>query len=105
MGKLRVKYLVIALVFALLAVLGGITAYLNKDSVVFAAFRHGAGTEEDPYRIYNDNQLYNLQEISSSSVARERTKGKYFKLMNRSEERRVGKECQRVWSWGGGAGG
>ena len=82
MGKLRVKYLVIALVFALLAVLGGITAYLNKDSVVFAAFRHGAGTEEDPYRIYNDNQLYNLQEISSSSVARERTKGKYFKLMN-----------------------
>lgn len=26
MGKLRVKYLVIALVFALLAVLGGVTA-------------------------------------------------------------------------------
>ena len=61
MGKLRVKYLVIALVFALLAVLGGITAYLNKDSVVFAAFRHGAGTEEDPYRQLRSKRTHKRQ--------------------------------------------
>lgn len=81
MGKLRVKYLIIAVVFVLLGILGGVVAYLEKDTVVFAAFQHGSGTEQDPYRIYNDNQLYNLQEISSSSLAKERTKDKYFKLM------------------------
>lgn len=81
MGKLRVKYLIIAAVFVAVSVLGGVIAYLQKDAVVFAAFRHGSGTEQDPYRIYNDNQMYNLQEISASSASKERTKGKHFKLM------------------------
>ena len=81
MGKLRVKYLIIAAVFVAVGILGGVIAYLQKDAVVFAAFRHGSGTEQNPYRIYNDSQLYNLQEISASSVSKERTKGKHFKLM------------------------
>ena len=77
---IRIRCILILIVFALLAA-GGIAAVLSSaDAFALSALSKGSGTENDPYLITTVNQLTNLQEISTSDLSEEYTKGKYFRL-------------------------
>lgn len=79
---LRINYLIIAFIFIIISTLGIFCAFTISNRISMAAFMYGTGSESDPYRIYDGNQLYNLCEVSQSSNAKEWTKGKYFILCN-----------------------
>mgnify|MGYP001052430937 FL=1 len=79
---LRINYLIIAFIFIVISALGIFCAFTISNRISMAAFMYGAGSETDPYRIYDGNQLYSLCEVSQSSNAKEWTKGKHFVLYN-----------------------
>lgn len=79
---LRINYLLIVLLALAVAVGGSVGAYYLSDRLAFSAVWYGSGTEEDPYRLYDDSQILNLQELSSSPAAAQYTAGKYFVLKN-----------------------
>ena len=78
--KLRVNFLIIALIFLILAAGGIAAAFTLGKNVAVTAIMYGSGTEQDPYRIYTSDQLSNLQEITQGIQNDKHTKGKYFKL-------------------------
>ena len=81
MGRtFRLKLLIIALVFVIITAGGIAAAFAIGKRAAMSALIYGSGTADDPYRIYNASQFTNLQEIADSSVAKEYTEGKYFKL-------------------------
>lgn len=65
-----------------ISALGIFCAFTISNRISMAAFMYGTGSETDPYRIYDGNQLYNLCEVSQSSNAKEWTEGKHFVLYN-----------------------
>lgn len=92
--RFRLNYLLIALLALALAVGGCVGAYYLGDRMAFSAVWYGSGTEEDPYRIYDASQLFNLQEISASPRAEEYTAGKVFVLKNNVKLTRAAKESR-----------
>ena len=78
--SLRINYIIIAVIFFAVAVAGVLVASLLGGRISKSALWYGSGTQDDPYRIYDANQLYNLRELSSSSIASQITDGKYFSL-------------------------
>lgn len=79
---LRVNYIIIAIIFIVISSIGIFCAFTISDRISLAAFMYGSGSEDDPYRIYDGNQLYSLCEVSQSSNAKEWTKDKHFLLCN-----------------------
>lgn len=77
---LRINYIIIAAIFFLLAAAGVLVASLLGERLSKSALWYGSGTEDDPYRLYDANQLYNLRELSASPLASGITDGKYFSL-------------------------
>lgn len=65
-----------------ISALGIFCAFKVSDRISVSAFMYGTGSETDPYRIYDGNQLYSLCEVSQSSNAKEWTKDKHFLLCN-----------------------
>ncbi|MCM1220937.1 MAG: hypothetical protein NC548_41270 [Lachnospiraceae bacterium] len=83
MGKtLRIKCLIIALIFIIISVSGVCVAFSFGENLLLSAFMYGSGSKDDPYKIYTSDQMMSLQEVSSSRVARFYTEDKYFKLCN-----------------------
>lgn len=78
--SLRINYIIIAVIFFAVAVAGVLVASLLGGRMSKSALWYGSGTQDDPYRIYDANQLYNLRELSSSPIASQVTDGKYFSL-------------------------
>ena len=79
---LRINYLIIAFIFIIISALGVFCAFTISNRISMAAFMYGTGSEDDPYRIYDGNQLYSLCEVSQSRNSKEWTKDKYFVLCN-----------------------
>ena len=79
---LRVNYIIIAIIFIAISSIGIFCAFTISNRISLAAFMYGTGSEADPYRIYDGNQLYSLCEMSQSSNAKEWTKNKHFVLCN-----------------------
>lgn len=79
---IRINYIVITLIFVAITLLSVFGAINLGKRICMAAFAYGSGSESDPYRLYDVNQVYNLCEISQSDKAKEWTKGKHFVLYN-----------------------
>ena len=77
---IRIRCILIVLVFALLAAAGVVAVFSNADAFALSALSKGSGTADDPYIITTVNQLTNLQEIASSDLSEKYTKDKYFRL-------------------------
>ncbi len=79
---LRINYLLIALLALAVAITGSVGMYFLSEHMAYSAMWYGLGTEEDPYLLYSDSQLVNLQELSSGPFSAQYTAGKYFVLKN-----------------------
>lgn len=77
---IRIRCIIIVAVFALIAAASVFAIFYSADAFAMSALSVGSGTEDDPYVISTMNQLTNLQALSSSDLAYEYTKDKYFRL-------------------------
>ena len=77
---IRIRCIIIVVLFALLATVGVIALFANADAFALSALSNGSGTKDDPYVITTMTQLNNLQAISASELSEEYTKDKYFRL-------------------------
>lgn len=78
--KLKINLLIIVFIIVILTTGGVVAAFTLGENIALSAIRYGAGTADDPYRIYNSSQLTNLQEISQGIHNDDYTKNKHYKL-------------------------